>query len=113
MFSLSVSIILIVIFLLAVPTGVMSDACFRGGEIISCLLRSLNLTYSSNSNFIFLDLKLIASYFGVAVTITGEILSFGPPSGLPFLAQLVVNEMNKIKNKQKENSFFKVKLVLF
>ena len=43
-----VSKILIVIFLLAIPTGEISGSKFIGGDIMSCFCRFFSFTYSSN-----------------------------------------------------------------
>ena len=54
---------------------------------------------SSKEIFIFFDEKLMLLYGGFAVTITGAMLSFNPPLGLPFRAQLLASILMVIARK--------------
>lgn len=65
---------------------------FIGGEIISCLLTSLILTYSSKVILISCTLKLVLKFFGTLERITGGRVSFKPPVMLPLFAQLITDK---------------------
>ena len=83
--------------LLAVPCGVTNNGFFNGGEITSCLFKFFSLINSLNSSFTSFLLKFILLYGGFEVTKRGASSSFGPPSGLPVLAQLEIKAIDSNK----------------
>ena len=71
-----------------------------GGETTNCFLKSFNLMYSSKKSLILSSSKLIVLISGSALIKTGGVSSFGPPYGIPLLAQLTnVKQKTRMKNK--------------
>ncbi len=102
--------ILIEIYLLGVPKGLIIGWYFNGGDIISCFCKSFNLIYSSKYILISLELKLVVNCNGFALTNIGASSSFGPPSGLPLRAQSINTTIKKTRTTIKENCFFIFKI---
>ncbi|GIM54310.1 hypothetical protein CAPN005_09570 [Capnocytophaga cynodegmi] len=71
-----------------------------GGEMISCLRKSLITTNSSKISRILLRLNCVTPDFGSAKSKTGGFSSLGPPVGEPLLAHCQNTDIKIIKNKK-------------
>ncbi len=79
------------------PFILNSGVSSMGGEMISCLFKSLISTNSSNSNSIFVALKFRDSRGGYAPRSVGGVASFGPPFGVTGFAHDFKNHVKKHK----------------
>src|SRR5690606_24287550 len=73
-------------YLLGMPCGVISATCLKGGETTNWFCTSSNLISSSKYSLILLALKLVLRFSGSLRTNTGGSTSLGPPVGDPLLA---------------------------
>ena len=91
-------------YLFAIPDGRIFFIFFSGGEMISCLLMSFKLIYSSKSirnSLISLGTLILVVSMLLPKT-TGGIVSFEPPTGDPTRAQ---EKVSKAKSKRKRTFF--------